>query len=153
LDRNHEKARAIRLYETLNQARNQETINSEEQYQHIKTNKCNNKVPLFGCQNLKNMIYKTKIIPTQQSKGFVKNIKASHFIKLIRNENLSIKVLHIQAASVKETKSNSSGYKAQRKDNKHEITDEEVLKAKVLPEYHKFQDIFSAEKAKELPPH
>jgi hypothetical protein len=65
LDRNYEKARAIRLYETLTQARNQETINPEEQYQHIKTNKHNDKVPLFGHQNLKNMTYKTKIILTR----------------------------------------------------------------------------------------
>jgi hypothetical protein len=30
LDRNHEKARTIQLYETSNQTRNQETINPEE---------------------------------------------------------------------------------------------------------------------------
>jgi hypothetical protein len=98
-------------------------------------------------------IYKTKIIPTRQPKGFVKNMKASCFVKLIQDENLSIKVLHIQAASVKGTKSNSSGYEAQSKDNKYKMTDEEVLKAKVPPEYHKFQNVFSAEEAKELPPH
>jgi hypothetical protein len=153
LDRNHEKARAIRLYETSNQAKNQETINPEEQYQRIKTNKRNDKVPLFGHQNLKNTTYKTKIIPTKQPKGFVKNMIASQFVKLIRDENLSIKILHIRAASVKGTKSNSGGYEAQGKDDKHEMTDEEVLKAKVPPEYHKFQDVFSAEEAKELPPH
>jgi hypothetical protein len=80
-------------------------------------------------------------------------MKASRFVKLIRDENLSIKILHIQAASVKGTKSNSGGYEAQSKDDKHEMTDEEVLKAKVPPKYHEFQDVFSAEEAKELPPH
>jgi hypothetical protein len=74
-------------------------------------------------------------------------------VKLIRDENLSIKVLHIRAASIKGTKSNSGGYKAQEKDYKHEMTDEEVLKAKVPPKYHEFQGVFSAEEAKELPPH
>jgi hypothetical protein len=34
-----------------------------------------------------------------------------------------------------------------------EMTDKEVLKAKVPPEYHEFKDMFSAEEAKELPPH
>jgi hypothetical protein len=33
------------------------------------------------------------------------------------------------------------------------MTDEDVLKAKVPPEYHEFKDLFSAEEVKELPLH
>jgi hypothetical protein len=69
-------------------------------------------------------------------------------------EDLPVTLFHIHAANAKKsTKSNSGSYEAQGKDDKREMTDAEVLQAKVPPEYHDFQDVFSAEEAKELPPH
>jgi hypothetical protein len=73
---------------------------------------------------------------------------------LATDKKLPITILHIHAATSKKgTKSNSGGYEAQEKKDKMEMTDKEVLKAKVPPEYHEFKDVFSAEEAKELPLH
>ena len=78
-------------------------------------------------------------------------MKASRFMNLVEKEELPITVLHIRAATTKGTKSNSGSYEAQGKDDKNEMTDEEVLKAKVPPEYHNYQDVFSAEGVLWLP--
>jgi hypothetical protein len=73
---------------------------------------------------------------------------------LAEEEKLPCTILHIRAATSKKgTKSNSGRYEAQGKEDKTEMTDEEVLKAKVPPGYHEFKGVFSAEEAKELPPH
>jgi hypothetical protein len=66
---------------------------------------------------------------------------------LVNEEDLPVTLFHIRAANAeKGTKSNSGGYEAQGKDNKREMTDEEVLQAKVPPEYHEFQDVFQLKK-------
>jgi hypothetical protein len=58
---------------------------------------------------------------------------------LIEEEDLPVTLFHICAANAKKgTKSNSSSHKAQGKDDKREMTDEQVLQAKVLPKYHNF---------------
>ena len=108
---------------------------------------------MFGTTTTKKLI-RLKSMPIQQTKGYVQNLRAQEFLKLVKEEDLPVTLLHIHAASAeKGTKSNSGGYEAQGKDDKKEMSDEEVLHAKVPPEYHEFQDIFSAEEAKELPPH
>ena len=108
---------------------------------------------MFGTTTTKKFI-RLKSTPIQETKGYVQNLRAQEFLKLVKEEDLPITLLHIRAASTeKGTKSNSGGYEAQGKDDKKEMSDEEVLQAKVPPEYHEFQDVFSAEEAKELPPH
>jgi hypothetical protein len=163
LDRNQEKARAIRLFETRDQASNcsenisnKENLNfqdTEDQIQRISDRKQKKGVPLFGTTTVKEPIGK-KITPLHETKDFVQNLKAQEFLKLVDEEDLPVTLFHIHAANAeKGAKSNSGGYEAQGKDDKREMTDAEVLQAKVLSEYHDFQDVFSAEEAKELPPH
>jgi hypothetical protein len=163
LDWNHEKSRAIRLFETRDQASNcSKNISNkknlsfqdmEDQIQQISDRKQKKGVPLFGRTTIKEPIGK-KITPLHETKDFIQNLRAQEFSKLVNEENLPVTLFHIHAASAeKGTKSNSGGYEAQEKDDKREMTDQEVLQAKVLSKYHNFQDVFSPEEAKELPPH
>ena len=161
LDRNQEKARALKLFETLEQARTHqdckgevkggEETDFEEQVKRIRNGKHNKKITILGNKATNS---RQKVVPTRRTKGYVQNLRASRFINLAEKENLPITMLHIRAANLKKgTKSNSGGYEAQGKDDKGEMTDEEVLQLKVPKEYHEFKDVFSAEEAKEIPPH
>ena len=69
LDWNHEKARAIRLYETPTQIEPNKTfcnmsVEPEEQYQRIKTKRRNYRIPLLGHHKNKGSTFKSKILPT-----------------------------------------------------------------------------------------
>ena len=108
LDRNHEKARTIRLYETTTEAKTYKTFRNmsfkpEEQYQCIKTQRRNHRIPLLGHLKNKGNTFKSKILPTRRIKGYVKNMKASCFMNLVEKEELPITVLHIRTATTKGT--------------------------------------------------
>ena len=167
-DRNAEKARAIRLFESPPKTESNESCKGEikggektdidEQIRRIQNKK--RKKPPDKSQTPRNTPRKSKrkVIPTRRTKHYVQRIRATKFVQLVEDEDLPVMMLHIRAVtsettSEKKAKPNSGGYEAQGKNDDKEMTDEEVLKAKVPPEYHEFKDVFSAEEAKELPPH
>jgi hypothetical protein len=151
------------LFETRDQASNcSENIsdkenstfqNTEDQIRQISNRKQKKGVPLFDTTTIKEPIGK-KIMPLHKTKNLIQNLRAQEFFKLVNKEDLPVTLFYIHAANAKkDTKSNSGSYEAQEKDDKRKITDEEVLQAKVPPKYHNFQDVFSAEEAKKLPPY
>jgi hypothetical protein len=133
LVRYHKKASGSR--EKLNKK-----ISEEEYVQQIQGHKRNDDIPIVGHTTQKLHNSKIKIIPRQRPKGYLQNLRTHQF-------------LICTVPSEKGTKSNSGGYKVQGNEDTTEMTDEEVLKAKVPPEYHSFKDVFSAKEAKELPPY
>ena len=108
LDRDHEKARAIRLFETQEQASNssnnisdkEKSIiqDTEDQIRRIQDRKRNKGVPLFGTTTTKKFI-RLKSTPIQETKGYVQNLRAQEFLKLVKEEDLPVTLLHIRAAS------------------------------------------------------
>jgi hypothetical protein len=122
LDRDHEKARAIRLFETRDQASNcsdnisnKENSNfqdTEDQIRWISDRKRKKGVPLFGTTTVKEPIGK-KITPLHETKDFVQNLRAQEFLKLVNEKDLPVTLFHIRAANAeKGAKSNSGGYEA-----------------------------------------
>ena len=165
LDRSCERARAIKLFDTPQTITTDENCKGdleggekneiEEQIQRIQAKKRHKKPTISKPTRQKPSKSKRKVLPTRRNKNYVQRIRAIRFAQLIEEEELPVMILHIRAAntSAKTAKSNSGGYEAQGKDDKGEMTDEEVLKAKVPIEYHEYKDVFSAEEAKEIPPH
>jgi hypothetical protein len=97
LDRNHEKARVIRLFGAREKPNKE--MSEEEHLQRIQSQKRNNNIPIFGHTTRQQNTSKVTIVPKRRPEGYVQNLRAHRFLKLAEEEKLPITILHICTAT------------------------------------------------------